>query len=60
MATKEMINMKSKKLNRNFIGFEISQEYVKIANKRLSQANLKSWFQKHLNKIMIQDGYDQR
>jgi len=30
----------SKELNRNFIGFEINQEYVDIANKRLSQKNL--------------------
>ena len=33
-----------KQLNRNFIGFEISQEYVDIANKRLAQENLKEWF----------------
>ena len=33
-----------KQLNRNFIGFEISQEYVDIANKRLAQENLKGWF----------------
>jgi DNA modification methylase len=33
-----------KQLNRNFIGFEISQEYVDIANKRLAQDNLKNWF----------------
>lgn len=26
-----------KQLNRNFIGFEINPEYVKIANKRLAQ-----------------------
>jgi len=32
-----------KQLNRNFIGFEISPEYCKIANKRLSQANLNEW-----------------
>jgi len=32
-----------KQLNRNFIGFEISQEYCDIANKRLSQGNLKEW-----------------
>ena len=30
----------SKQLNRDFIGFEISQEYVDIANKRLSQQTL--------------------
>jgi disulfide oxidoreductase YuzD len=30
-----------KKYNRNFIGFEISQEYVDIANKRLEQTKLK-------------------
>ena len=33
-----------KQLNRNFIGFELSQEYVDIANKRLAQENLKGWF----------------
>jgi DNA modification methylase len=33
-----------KQLNRNFIGFEISQEYYDIANKRLSQTNIKDWF----------------
>ena len=33
----------AKQLNRNFIGFELSQEYVDIANKRLQQENLKSW-----------------
>jgi DNA modification methylase len=30
-----------KKLGRNYIGFEISEEYCKIANERLSQLNLK-------------------
>ena len=30
-----------KQLSRNFIGFEINEEYVKIANKRLEQTNLK-------------------
>jgi len=30
----------SKQLNRNFIGFEINQEYIDIANKRLSQQTL--------------------
>lgn len=29
-----------KELNRNYIGFEISQEYIDICNKRLSQENL--------------------
>lgn len=33
-----------KQLNRKFIGFEISEEYCKIANKRLEQNNLKSFF----------------
>lgn len=33
-----------KELNRKFIGFEINKEYIKVANKRLSQDNLKSWF----------------
>ena len=35
-----------KQLNRNFIGFEINQEYVDIANKRLAQETLQSkeWF----------------
>lgn len=28
-----------KQLNRNFIGFDINQDYVKIANKRLNNAN---------------------
>ena len=32
-----------KQLGRDFIGFEISQEYVDIANKRLEQEVLKSW-----------------
>lgn len=32
-----------KQLGRNFIGYEISQEYVDIANKRLSQENLVQW-----------------
>ena len=31
-----------KQLNRNFIGFEINQEYVDIANRRLAQETLKS------------------
>ena len=30
----------AKKLGRNFIGFEISQEYVDLANERLSSSNL--------------------
>lgn len=34
-----------KQLDRNFIGFELSQEYVDIANKRLEQDNLSGWFQ---------------
>jgi len=33
-----------KQLNCNFIGFEISQEYVNIANKRLEQDNLTNFF----------------
>jgi len=33
-----------KQLGRNFIGFEISQEYVDICNKRLAQGNIKEWF----------------
>jgi len=32
-----------KQLGRNFIGFEINSEYVKIANKRLTQEILKLW-----------------
>ncbi len=32
-----------KQLGRNFIGFEISNEYCKIANKRLEQSNLNEW-----------------
>jgi len=32
-----------KQLGRDFIGFEINQEYVDIANKRLEQEVLKSW-----------------
>ena len=35
----------AKQLNRNFIGFEISEEYCKIANERLQQGNLKEWFE---------------
>lgn len=31
----------AKQLNRKFIGFEISQDYIDIANKRLEQTNLK-------------------
>jgi len=31
------------RLNRNFIGFEISPEYCKIAEKRLAQENLNGW-----------------
>jgi modification methylase len=30
----------AKKLGRNYLGFELSQEYVNIANKRLSQTNM--------------------
>ena len=33
-----------KELERNFIGFELSEEYCQIANKRLSQSNLNSFF----------------
>jgi len=33
----------AKQLNRNFIGFELSQKYCDIANKRLEQENLKGW-----------------
>jgi len=35
-----------KKLNRNFIGFEISEEYCDIANKRLANVpeRLDKWF----------------
>ena len=33
-----------KQLNRNFIGFELSQKYCDIANNRLNQNNLKEWF----------------
>ncbi len=33
-----------KQLGRSFIGFEISKEYVDIANQRLNQGNLKEWF----------------
>jgi DNA modification methylase len=32
-----------KKLNRNFIGFEINKEYINSANKRLEQSNLKDY-----------------
>lgn len=35
-----------KQLGRNFIGFEIEPKYVEIANKRLEQTNIKSWFEK--------------
>ena len=33
----------AKQLGRNYIGFEINPEYVKIANKRLAQENLDNW-----------------
>lgn len=33
----------AKQLNRNFIGFEINPEYVKIANKRLEQSSIREW-----------------
>jgi len=33
-----------KQLNRRFIGFEISQKYVDIANKRLQQETVQKWF----------------
>jgi len=33
-----------KQLGRRFIGFEISQDYVDIANNRLAQSGLKEWF----------------
>lgn len=33
-----------KQLNRNFIGFELEQKYVDLANKRLEQGNLKNFF----------------
>ncbi len=33
-----------KQLNRRFIGFDISKKYVDMANKRLSQDNLKDFF----------------
>lgn len=33
----------SKRLNRNFIGFEIDRAYVELCNKRLSQKNLDSF-----------------
>ncbi len=34
----------AKSMNRNFIGSEISKEYIKIANKRIKQTNLKLQF----------------
>ena len=35
----------AKELNRKFIGFELSEEYCKIAKRRLEQGNLKTdWF----------------
>jgi len=34
----------AKELNMNFIGFELDQRYVDIANKRLSQGNIQEWF----------------
>jgi site-specific DNA-methyltransferase (adenine-specific) len=34
-----------KQLGREFIGFEICEEYCKIANKRLEQANLNTFFE---------------
>jgi len=42
-----------KQLNINFIGFELSEEYVRIANKRLSQANLNDWFKGGERKCLI-------
>ena len=33
-----------KQLGRNFIGFEINQEYINITNKRLAQTNMEEWF----------------
>ena len=33
-----------KQLNRDFIGFEIDEKYVEMANKRLAQTNVKNWF----------------
>ena len=33
-----------KELGRQFLGFELSQEYCDIANKRLEQGNLEDWF----------------
>jgi len=34
----------SKELNRKWIGFEISKEYCKIAEKRLAQKNVRDFF----------------
>lgn len=33
-----------KELGRQFLGFELEQKYVDIANKRLQQGNLRKWF----------------
>ena len=35
----------AKQTNRNFVGFEISKEYCKIANKRLEQENINGWLE---------------
>ena len=42
----------AKQLNRNFIGFEINEEYVKIANKRLKQ--------QVLNEYINNEGYEEQ
>lgn len=37
------IILASKLLDRNFLGFEIEEKFVRIANKRLEQTNLNDW-----------------
>jgi len=37
------IPLAAKQTNRHFLGFEISQEYVDIANRRLRQSNISGW-----------------
>jgi len=39
-----------KQLGRDYIGFELNEKYVKIANKRLKQSNINNWFNNDSNK----------
>jgi len=40
----------SKQLNRNFIGFEILEKYILLAEKRLKQSNFNDWFKQREDK----------